>query len=120
MQSAKTHPKRKYPRREYSSKVGVLIQGNYFVEAALELGERGMMFSTEIALKDLEEIVVSFSIPENFVVITRAQVRYSIRKGQKANVGVEFTNISFEDRRKVRDFIAQRKDKISAGENGLF
>jgi hypothetical protein len=120
MQSARTHPKRKYPRRDYFAKVGVLIQGKYFVEASLELGERGMMFTTEIAMPDLKEIVVSFSIPDSFIVITRAQVRYSVRKGQKSNVGVEFTNISFEDRRKVRDFIAQRKDKISVSENGLF
>jgi hypothetical protein len=100
--------------------MGVLIQGKYFVEDSIELGERGMMFTTEIALKQLEEIVVSFVIPENFVVITRAQVRYTINKGKKAFVGVEFTNISFEDRRKVRDFIAQRKDRITPSENGLF
>ncbi len=111
-------PKRKYPRRSFTSRVGILIQGKYFIESSLEIGERGMMFTTEIALREQEEIVVSFVIPETFVVITRAQVRYYIQKGSVAKVGVEFVNISFEDRRRVRDFISQRKDKTP--QNNLF
>lgn len=109
--------KRKYPRRTFEAKVGVMIQGNYFVEASFELGERGMLFETSVALKSLENMVISFVIPGGYVVMTRAQVRYQIKKGQKAKVGVEFTNITFEDRRKVRDFIAQRKEDIIQRKN---
>lgn len=94
-----------------------MIQGNYFVEASFELGERGMLFETSVALKSLENMVISFVIPGGYVVMTRAQVRYQIKKGQKAKVGVEFTNITFEDRRKVRDFIAQRKEDIIQRKN---
>lgn len=102
--------KRKYPRRNFCAKVGVMIQGNYFVEGSFELGERGMLFETSVALRSLENMVISFVIPGGYVVMTRAQVRYQIKRGQTSKVGVEFTNITFEDRRKVRDFIAQRKD----------
>lgn len=104
--------KRKYPRRVFQAKVGVLIQGQYFIEGSFELGERGMLFETEMALKSMENMVISFVIPGGYVVMTRAQVRYQIKKGNKSRVGVEFTNITFEDRRKVRDFIAQRKDGV--------
>jgi hypothetical protein len=104
--------KRKYPRRSFVTKVGVLIQGRYFVESAYELGERGMLFETELALKSSDNMVISFVIPGGYVVMTRAQVRYQIKNGNKLKVGVEFTNITFEDRRKVRDFIAQRNDVV--------
>jgi hypothetical protein len=101
---------RKYPRREFQSQVGVLVQGQYCIQNSFEIGERGMLFETDIALRNTEWMVISFVIPGGQIVITKAQVRYQIVKGPKARVGVEFTNISFEDRRKVRDFIAQRKD----------
>jgi hypothetical protein len=101
---------RKYPRRNFSSQVGVLINGLYYVLESFEIGERGMLFETEIALKDRENMVISFVIPGGHIVITKASVRYQLKKDSKAKVGVEFTNISFEDRRKVRDFIAQRKE----------
>ncbi len=103
---------RKYPRRTFEARVGVMIQGNYFVEASFELGERGMLFETSVALKSLANMVISFVIPGGHVVMTRAQVRYQIKKGKTARVGVEFTNITFDDRRKVRDFISQRKDDV--------
>ena len=103
---------RKYPRRRFEAKVGIMVQGNYLVESAFELGERGMLFETELAVRSLGYMVVSFVIPGGYVVMTRAQVRYQIKKGNKSKVGVEFTNITFEDRRKVRDFISQRKDEI--------
>ncbi len=102
--------KRKYPRRSFEAKVGVMIQGKYFVENAFELGERGILFETEIALKNNDNLLISFVIPGGYVVMTRAQVRYCLNKGNKLRVGVEFINITFEDRRKVRDFIAQRND----------
>lgn len=104
--------KRRYPRRSFESKVGVLIQGQYFIESCFELGERGMLFETDVAIKSMQNMVISFAIPGGYVVMTRAQVRYQIKKGNKSKVGVEFTNITFEDRRKVRDFIAQRKDNL--------
>lgn len=104
--------KRKYPRRFFLARVGVMIQGSYFIEKSLELGEKGMMFETSVALRSLENMVISFVIPGGYVVMTRAQVRYQIKQGSTARVGVEFTNITFEDRRKVRDFIAQRKDEL--------
>ena len=108
---------RKYPRRKFEAKVGVMIQGNYFVEGSFELGERGMLFETTVALKSLSNLVISFVIPGGYVVMTRAQVRYQIKQGQTARVGVEFTNITFEDRRKVRDFIAQRQEDVAHENN---
>jgi hypothetical protein len=104
--------KRKYPRRLFEAKVGVMIQGNYFIESSFELGEKGLLFETSVALKNQENMVISFVIPGGYVVMTRAQVRYQIKKGDVAKVGVEFTNITFEDRRKVRDYIAQRKEEF--------
>lgn len=104
--------KRKYPRRTFEAKVGVMIQGNYFIENSFELGEKGILFETSVALRSLENMMISFVIPGGYVVMTRAQVRYQVKKGNTARVGVEFTNITFEDRRKVRDFIAQRKEEF--------
>lgn len=104
--------KRKYPRRLFEAKVGIMVQGNYFIENSFELGEKGLLFETSVALRSMENMVISFVIPGGYVVMTRAQVRYQIKTGNVAKVGVEFTNITFEDRRKVRDFIAQRKEEF--------
>lgn len=107
---------RKYPRRNFSAQVGVLIKGEYIIQRSFELGERGMLFETDMAIRSLEGMIISFVIPGGHIVITKAVVRYQIKKGTKARVGVEFTNITFEDRRKVRDFIAQRKVNQSSKE----
>lgn len=102
--------KRRYPRRTFEKLAGVMIQGTYGIENTFELGELGMSFETTLALKDRDNMVINFAIPGGYIVMTRAEVKYQVRKGDKVVVGVEFINISFEDRRKVRDFIAQRRD----------
>ncbi len=109
--------KRRYPRRNFAKYVGVMVQGLYSTESAVELGELGMSFETTLALKEKENMVISFAIPGGYIVMTRAEVRYQVRKGDKVTVGVEFINITFEDRRKVRDFIAQRQDEHSSQAN---
>lgn len=109
---AKVEPtfKRRYPRRQFFTRVGALIQGQYFTENTVELGEKGMMFTTDVAMKVGDQLVISFFIPGGHCVITRASVRYQNTKQSRSHVGVEFTTVSFEDRRALRDYIAQRKD----------
>lgn len=104
--------KRRYPRRSFVSRVGVLIQGQYYIEKTRELGEKGMLFLTEIAMKVDDEVVVSFFIPTGHCIITRALVRYQSTKNSIASVGLEFTTVDFESRRSLRDYIAQRRDLV--------
>lgn len=107
--------KRRYPRREYLSKVGVLTQGKYFIQKTFELGEKGMLFESDIAFREGDKIICNFCLPDGYVVVTQAIVRYITKAKEEtlSHIGIEFSNINFEDRRKVRDFIAQRKDKVS-------
>lgn len=115
--STQTVFKRRYPRREFISQVGVLVQGKYFLQHTFELGEKGMMFDLDLAIRQGQDLICTFYLPDGYFVVTQAQVK-SVAKDEKvkyAKVGVEFTNINFEDRRKVRDFISQRKDKTQIG-----
>ncbi len=102
--------KRRYPRRNFFARVGVLIQGAYFTENTFELGEKGMMFGSDVALNVGDQVVISFFIPGGYCVITRAEVKYQASKNNISKVGVEFTTVSFEDRRALRDYISQRQD----------
>lgn len=102
--------KRRYPRRQFFTRVGALIQGQYFTENTVELGEKGMMFTTDVAMKVGDQLVVSFFIPGGYCVITRALVRYQNVAKTSSRVGIEFTTVSFEDRRALRDYISQRKE----------
>ncbi len=109
-QTQTTTFKRRYPRRQFFTRVGALIQGQYFTENTVELGEKGMMFTTGIAVSVGDQMVVSFFIPGGYCVITRALVRYQNVKDNLSRVGIEFTTVSFEDRRALRDYISQRKE----------
>jgi hypothetical protein len=101
--------RRRVPRREFKSGVGVLYQGHYTVGRTLQVGEGGMSLTSEFAYRDGDLVVITFQIPEGSLVCTRAVVRYTKSEagaGPTA-IGFEFEKLDFHFKRELRNFVAR-------------
>lgn len=75
---------------------------------SFEIGERGMLLTSQFDLKSEDFCVVSFILPGLFIAVVRGCVRYSkVIEGRPA-FGIEFENLDFVFRRRIRQFVAQR------------
>jgi len=99
--------RRRSPRREFFNKLGVLFKGKYQIENSLEVGEQGLLLSSAREYKKGERIVVSFYIPGSGFCIFRAIVRYQ-RPENNELYGLEFENLEFQERRRLRKFVAEK------------
>lgn len=104
--------KRRFPRRRFSQNIGVLFKGQYRISESAQIGEGGMMISSDFALEENSWVVVSFMVPGRAFIIVRAQVQYLMPDAQTHEVmyGLKFLNITFDNRRKLRDFIAAKTE----------
>ena len=110
---------RRVPRRTFKAPVGVLRAGKYAVERAYQLGEGGMMVDCKgqkMAQDDL--LVVNFFLPDGQIVMVRGTVRAIIagKDGMPQRYGIEFSNLGFQAKRAIRNFVAAatREDGHSA------
>ena len=100
--------RRRYPRRTFKRKVGVLFNGQYMIFDAVEVGEGGMSIISETVLTVGRHLVVSFQIPHGGFVSLRAEIK-SIRKHGTAGVhGLSFDKIEFTNKRQIRAFVSER------------
>lgn len=104
-------PRRRVPRRTINVSVGVLRQGEYRIERAKQLGEGGMMVSSERALTKGDRLVLTFQVPGGSLVIVTGIVRY-VQEHQTPALcyGVEFSNLNFIYKREIRNFVASSTD----------
>lgn len=112
-----TGKKRRVPRRSIAARVGVLHKGRYFVCDALEIGEGGMLFSTfEPILKD-DKVVITLRIPDVLQGVAIGSVVYCVegRRIAEANrYGIQFDQIEFDLKRKIRNFVASSTASLKA------
>ncbi len=113
--------KRKFPRRRSVQKIGILYKGRYQMSESNQIGEGGMLIRSPFALQELDHIVVSFMVPGSVFIIARSQVQYVMSTSDRSEVlyGLKFTNIAFDQRRKLRDFIAAKTEAEAIAE-GMF
>jgi len=102
--------KRRVPRRVLERKMGVLAHGHYAISSSHEIGEGGMLISTELSLDEGQRIVVTFTIPGFVEVIVRGIVRYGKINPQTGlkNYGIQYETLGFQERRKIRSYVAQK------------
>lgn len=105
--------KRRVPRRAFHRKIGILARGKYFTTDALEIGEGGMLFLSQVPLTEGQRIVISFSIPGFIHVVARSVVRYSKTLSEKLPMGygVQFETLDFDAKRKIRSYVAQKSSE---------
>jgi hypothetical protein len=92
--------------------VGVLCGGDYAVEPCIEIGEGGMLFYTKRALKVGQAVVMNFYVPKRDFITVTGELIYKLQDkaetNSKVSFGVKFNNLSFESRRMIRDYIAEK------------
>lgn len=115
------HQRRRVPQISIDRKVGLLISGTYVLGKAIELGEEGMKIESPIGIKMLQKLVVTLRIPEFISGVMIGQVSEHITEqiaGEKMSTSksthtyaVQFVNLDFDIKRKIRNFVASGKSK---------
>lgn len=100
--------RRRYPRRAFKRRVGVLHRGHYYLADSEEIGEGGMAILLPESFQENDEIVVSFRIPSGDFVSLRAQVRSVREMNGQASHGVAFNDIAFSHKRQIRTYVSAR------------
>ncbi len=98
--------KRRFPRRPLLAPVGILLNGEYRVYPSFDVGERGVGIMCDRPMDKNQQVVVCFFINHGCFVVCRGEVRFCRAEGSGFRLGFEFTNIRFEDRRTIREYIA--------------
>jgi c-di-GMP-binding flagellar brake protein YcgR len=107
---AKNLRRRRVPRREFLRRIGLLVRGQYFVDRSLQIGEGGMMISSPKPLVEGQYVVITFKLPGHQPEVVKGQVRYALKaqgeNTQSPRYGVEFVNLDFNIKRKIRNYVA--------------
>lgn len=110
--------RRRAPRRLIHQQVGLLVAGEYTAAAvALELGEGGMMLQSPRPLEKGQNVVVTFRIRGVLQGVVRASVVYVLPAetlGDKEKYGLQFENLDFDVKRKIRNFVASGATQAAA------
>ena|SRR5260221_11344230 len=101
---------RRFPRRKFTTVVGILSRGKYNIVPCLEIGEGGMRFlAQEKHLKGGLVVANLFLPKEHFVAVTGEVVYMSETDSTgRSSYGLKFRNLSFESKRQIRDYIAEK------------
>lgn len=102
--------RRRFPRREFKRKMGILFKGQYFIAQTEEVGEGGMSFLSEYVLDPGSMIVVNFQIPNGDFVSVRAEVKSSKKQDDMVFHGVSFLDIEFGKRRQIRMYVSSQNN----------
>jgi hypothetical protein len=99
--------RRRVPRRAFDSPIGLLACGKYLIERSYQVGEGGMMISSQRPLAVDQMVVISFYLGQVTIVV-RGTVRSVVPpgKGFPERYGVEFANLGFQFKREIRNFVA--------------
>lgn len=103
-----TESMRKYPRKDFQRKVGILFAGEYQVVEGVEISEGGLSFKTDMVFATDRECVLTFKIPKGDFISLRAVIKHMTKSQGGLNVGVSFVQVPFSNKRQIRNFIADR------------
>lgn len=105
--------RRKFPRRAFRRRVGLLVRGEYSMALSGEIGEGGMSLILPEALSEGSQLVINFKIPGGDFVSLRGEVRSAQAREEGYNHGVSFQNIAFTHKRQIRAFVSARSESES-------
>jgi hypothetical protein len=105
--------RRRVPRRGIDMHVGLLISGTYYLANAYEIGEGGMLVDSPVPIAENQRIVISFRIPGVLYGVILSRTVYILKPkkaGDKMKYGVQFEQVDFDIKRKIRNFVASNFD----------
>ncbi len=114
--------RRRFPRRQFYFSIGVLSQGRYDVVPGIEIGEGGLLLDSNRVLKVGSQVVLNFFIPQKGFVGVTGQIAHvtganAEKKVKEFAYGIKFSNLAFENKRMIRDYIAELKSNETTGES---
>lgn len=108
--------RRRFPRRAFLRRVSVLHKGQYFVGHGKEIGEGGMLVKIGAVMSSGDHVLINFLLPATGLSIVQAEVR-SVRLGDDTNsYGLLFTNLDYEGKKGIREYIAAKSEQESKDE----
>lgn len=107
--------RRKFPRRTFERKVGVLCRGAYFVARGGEIGEGGMSLQSDMVLSENSLLLISLQVPGAQMAFVKASVRTQKRTedGEAFIYGLSFENVAFSLKREIRLYVSSNKGRGS-------
>jgi len=101
---------RKFPRRQFLQKVGVLKSGKYYLIESRQLGEGGLSLASSEMFSKEETVILNFRIPKGNYVSVKADVKNILDSDLASDriVGFFFKDLDLSSRRQIRLFVAQR------------
>lgn len=99
--------KRKFPRKAFRKKVGLMSGGQSASAQGLEIGEGGLSFSSDMVLDQNCKMILSFFLSEDEFFSVRVTLLNSYRAGQEFHYGVSFDDVSIALKRQIRTYVAR-------------
>ncbi len=100
--------RRRIPRRNFETSMGLLIRGQYEVARTFQISEGGAMVTSTVELKIGDQMVANFFITRYVSIIVRAIVRSVVPPKDKLPLryGIEFLDLGFQFKREIRNYVA--------------
>ena len=99
---------RRFPRKDFFRKIGILFAGEYNVVQGIEISEGGMSFTSDVVFSEDRECVLTFKIPKGDFLSLRALIKHMTKANGSLSVGVSFIQVPFSNKRQIRNYIADR------------
>ena len=109
--------RRRVPRRALKRNIGLLIKGKYCISKCYELGEGGMLIESPVRLVANQLVVITLRISGLLSAVTLGRVVYLLEPKQSGEVvkyGIQFEQIDFDVKRKIRNFVASSASEFIA------
>lgn len=109
--------RRRVPRRPIYRQVGVLIKGQYQLSWAYEIGEGGILIDSKIPMVAGDRLVVTVRIPGVLHGVMISKVVYVLQPkkiGDPVRYGLQFDQIEFDLKRKMRNYVASSSTPIES------
>lgn len=105
---------RRYPRRSFEVKVGVLCSGQFSICTTKDIGEGGIAIISNQDFSQGQRILMSFQIPSGQGVkgdfISIIGTILSVRQiGSYFLHGISFDQLDFNYKRQIRSYVASKK-----------
>ena len=114
--------KRRVPRRQIRVRIGLLVHGEYTLSWGLEIGEGGMLLISPKPLNVGDKVVITCRIPEVLHGVMLGSVAYAL-PGENLDggvrCGIQFEDIEFDVKRKIRNFVASSNIDSRKGDFGF-
>lgn len=101
---------RRFPRRKFTNKVGILSKGIYKIAICKEIGEGGLGLFSPHYFSEKNTILLSFQIKKLEFIIVFARICNFSKQNENYIYGIEFQNLNFKYNKIIRNYVAEKRE----------